>query len=101
KWEKGFGEGKGLDDIGLTSEIMAWLEKALDAYWKDRLYGILEQVGKTSASTVLMRWNKALDDMYGEEISRKYAVCDIALNDDKVSLEAKTWLKSILDAYKM
>ncbi|HAT8826603.1 TPA: MerR family transcriptional regulator, partial [Legionella pneumophila subsp. pneumophila] len=33
--------------------------------------------------------------------SRKYAVCDIALNDDKVSLEAKTWLKSILDAYKM
>ncbi|MBN9228021.1 MerR family transcriptional regulator [Legionella steelei] len=101
KWEKGFGEGKGLDEIGLTPEIMAWLEKALDAYWKDRLYGILEQVSKTPASLILTLWNEALDDMYGEETSRKYAICEIALKDDKVSSEAKTWLKSIVDAYKM
>ncbi|HAU2125191.1 TPA: MerR family transcriptional regulator [Legionella pneumophila] len=96
KWEKGFGEGKGLDDIGLTPEIMAWLEKALDAYWKDRLYGILEQVGKKSSSTVLTLWNEALDDMYGEETSRKYAVYETALNDDKVSPEAKDWRKNLL-----
>lgn len=75
---------------------MAWLEKALDAYWKDRLYGILEQVGKKSSSTVLTLWNEALDDMYGEETSRKYAVYEIALNDDKVSPEAKDWLKNLL-----
>ena len=48
-----------------------------------------------------MLWNKALDDMYGEETSRKYAICEIALKDDKVSLEAKTWLKSISDVYKI
>ncbi|KTD73425.1 MerR family transcriptional regulator [Legionella tucsonensis] len=101
KWEKGFGEGKGLDDIGLTPEIMAWLEKALDAYWKNRLYSILEQIGKAPVSTILTLWDKALDDMYGEETSRKYAVCEIALNDDKVSPEAKAWLKSLLDAYKV
>ncbi|OEH45211.1 hypothetical protein lpari_03833 [Legionella parisiensis] len=80
---------------------MTWLEKALDAYWKHRLYGILEQVGKTPDSNILTLWNKALDDMYGEETSRKYAVCDIALKDEKVSPEAKTWLKSIVDAYNM
>jgi hypothetical protein len=27
KWEKGFDEGKGLDDVGLTPEIITWLEK--------------------------------------------------------------------------
>jgi DNA-binding transcriptional MerR regulator len=96
KWEQGFGEGKGLEEIGLNLETMAWLEKALDAYWKDRFYNILEQVGKTSSSTVLTLWNKALDDMYGFDDSRKQAVYEIALNDDKVSCEAKTWLKSIM-----
>ncbi|TAL62690.1 MAG: MerR family transcriptional regulator [Legionella sp.] len=98
KWEKGFGEGKGLDEIGLTPELMAWLEKALDAYWKDRLYNILAQVGKTPSTTVLTLWNKALDDMYGEETPRKYAVYEIALNDEKVSPEAKAWLKALLDS---
>ncbi|MBI2785320.1 MAG: MerR family transcriptional regulator [Legionella longbeachae] len=98
KWEKGFGEGKGLNDIGLTPEIVVWLEKALDAYWKDRLYGILEQVGKTPAATILTLWNKALDDMYGEENSRKYAIYEIALKDDKVSPEAKAWLKGLLNS---
>lgn len=99
KWEKGFGEGKGLDEIGLTPELIAWLEKALDAYWKDRLYSILEQVGKKPASTLLTLWNKALDDMYGEETVRKKAVYELILKDDKVSPEAKAWVKSLLNSY--
>ncbi len=94
KWEQGFGEGKGLDEIGLTPELMSWVEKATDAYWKDRLYSILEQVGKTPASTILTLWNKALDDMYGEETSRKKAIYKIALNDEKVSQAAKIWLRN-------
>ncbi|MDP3559651.1 MAG: MerR family transcriptional regulator [Legionellaceae bacterium] len=98
KWEKGFGEGKGLDDIGLTPEIMAWLEKALDAYWNDRIYSILAKVGKSPSSTVLALWNEALDDMYGEETSRKKVIYEMALNDNKVSPEAKAWLKTILSS---
>lgn len=98
KWEKGFGEGKGLEDIGLTPELISWIEKATDAYWRDRIYGILEQVGKISSPAVLSLWNKALDDMYGEEIARKKAVYEIALNDDKVSPEAKVWLKNLLNS---
>ncbi|MCL9685355.1 MerR family transcriptional regulator [Legionella maioricensis] len=98
KWEKGFGEGKGLDDIGLTPELISWLEKATDAYWRDRLYSILEQVGKAPSSTVLSLWNDALDDMYGEETSRKKIIYEMALNDEKVSLEAKAWLKNLLAA---
>ena len=98
KFEQGFGEGKGLDEVGLTPEIVSWMDKAMDAYWRDRIYGILKQVGGAPSSTVLTLWNEMLVDMYGEEISRKNTIYELALNDDKVSPEAKTWLKSILDS---
>ena len=98
KWEKGFGEGKGLDDIGLTPELISWLEKATNAYWKDRIYSILEQVGKTPAAHLLTLWNEVLDDLYGEETARKIAVYELVFSDDKVSAEAKIWLKSLLNS---
>ncbi len=95
KWEQGFGEGKGLDEIGLTSEHMAWIEKAVDAYWRDRIYGLLNQVGTIPASTALTLWNEILTDMYGNEESRKSIIYEMALKDDKISHAAKVWLKSI------
>ncbi len=95
KWEKGFGEGKGLKDIGMTPELISWVEKATDAYWRDRVYGILEQVGKAPSSTLLFLWNEALDDLYGNETSRKQIIMETVLNDETVSPEAKAWLKTI------
>lgn len=98
KFEQGFGEGKGLDEVGLTPEIVSWMDKAMDAYWRDRIYGILDQVGKVPSTSVLDLWNEMLVDMYGEESSRKNAIYEIALNDDQVSPEAKAWLRNILDS---
>ena len=95
KWEQGFGEGKGLDEIGLTPEIMAWLEKALDAYWRDRVSAILEQVGTIPSSNVLALWNEMLDEMYGNELERKKIIIDLVLKDDSVSSVAKAWLRSL------
>ena len=93
KFEKGFGEGKGLDEAGLTPEVVSWMDKAIDMYWQDRIYGILDQVGKIASSTVFALWNEILDDMYGDEGDRKNILQEIALKDDKVSPEAKAWLK--------
>ncbi len=98
KFEQGFGEGKGLDEVGLTPEIVSWMDKAMDAYWRDRIYGILDQVGKAPSASVLALWNEMLVDMYGEESSRKNAIYEIALNDDQVSPDAKAWLRNILDS---
>jgi DNA-binding transcriptional MerR regulator len=95
KFEKGFAEGKGLEETGLTSEVVTWLEQAMDAYWQQRIYGILTQVGKTSSSELLTLWNDALDDMYGEDIARKKAIVDVAIQDEKVSSDAKKWLRSL------
>lgn len=95
KWEQGFGEGKGLDEIGLTPEQLSWIQKATDAYWEHRIYELLSQIGTLSPSTAFTVWNEILDEMYGNEEARKSAIYDIALRDDKVSQEAKAWLKSI------
>lgn len=97
KFEKGFGEGKGLDEVGLTPEIVSWMDKAMDAYWRERIYGILQQVGKTSSSTLLTLWNEVLVDMYGDETARQTGIYDLLFKDDKVSPEAKAWLKSIIN----
>lgn len=94
KFEKGFAKGKGLDDVGLTPAIVSWMDKAIDAYWKDRVYSILSTVGTgVSDEAILKLWNDALDDMYGEDNARKKEVYAAALADEKVSEKAKEWLK--------
>ena len=95
KFEKGFAEGKGLDEVGLTPEMVLWLDKAADAYWRQRISSILAKVGKASSSEVLQLWNDVLDDMYGDESERKKAVLTAALHDDNVSEAAKIWLRSL------
>jgi DNA-binding transcriptional MerR regulator len=95
KWEQGFGEGKGLDEVGLTPELMSWIEKATDAYWRDRIYGLLNQVETMPSSAALKHWNDILDDMYGNEEARKIAIYEAAFKDAKISEAAKTWLRSI------
>jgi DNA-binding transcriptional MerR regulator len=96
KFEKGFAEGKGLEEVGLTPEIVSWMDKAMDAYWRDRIYGILNQVGsEASDETIFKLWNEVLDDMYGDDHTRKKEIYDLALADKKVSEKAKEWLKTL------
>ncbi|WED42885.1 MerR family transcriptional regulator [Legionella cardiaca] len=95
KWEQGFGEGKGLDEIGLTPELMSWIEKATDAYWRDRIYGFLNTVETLSSSTAIKLWHEILDDMYGNEEARKIVIYDMVLQDEKVSEVAKAWLRGL------
>lgn len=94
-FEKGFAEGKGLTEAGLTPEMVSWLDKAMDAYWRDRIYGIFAQVGQTSVDVLLHLWTEVLDDMYGDDNTRKTEIYDLALADQKISKEAKAWLKTL------
>lgn len=98
KFEKGFGEGRGLKEVGLTPEIVSWMDKAMDAYWRGRIYGILNKVGSgVSDEAIFKLWNEVLDDMYGEDNARKKEIYDLALADEKVSEKAKEWLRTLRD----
>lgn len=95
-FEKGFGEGKGLEAVALTPETVAWLEVAVDTYWRQRIYSILDQVGKTDSAKVLILWNEVLVDLYGDDPeNRKSAALEMAMVDERVSDAAKKWLLSL------
>lgn len=94
-FEQGFGEGKGLEDVGLTKAMVSWLEKAVDAYWHERIYHTLDKVGKISSASLLQQWHEVLNDMYGEDDNRKKQLYKTALADDRISQAAKDWLKSL------
>lgn len=97
KFEKGFGEGKGLDEVGLTPEMVTWIDRAMDAYWRARIYKVLDLVGSKSSAELLTLWNEIMDDMYGDESERKLEIPGAALQDDRVSSDAKQWLKNIFN----
>lgn len=94
KFEQGFAEGKGLEQHGLTPEIVAWMDKAMDAYLKQRAYTILDNVGKVSSSKLLQSWNELMEEICGEQGDKKAAITAIALQDDNISRQAKEWLKA-------
>ncbi len=96
KMEQGFGEGLGLDDSGFTKENLGWLEKAIDAYWRHRIYSLLDKVSdETSNDALLEPWHEIMDDMYGNEEARKVELVHVALAEEKISDIAKSWLKGI------
>ena len=99
KWEQGFGEGKGLDEVGLTPELFSWIEKAVNAYYEARIHNILDQIGTIPSSALLKLWNEVLDDMYGDDDTIKKErlgiIIEMALKDGSVKPAAKAWLKSL------
>lgn len=102
KFKQGFAEGKGLEDVGLTKESAHWIDKAIDAYWKDRFRKILAKVGSGAPDDEIFHlWNEAVIDLYGDDSTRKKEVYDMALGDDKVSEKAKEWLKVLQELTKV
>lgn len=96
KFEKGFAEGKGLEQHGLTPEIVAWMDKAVDTYWNHRIYDVLKKVGKVSSSQLLQTWNDLMDEICGEQQDeRKATILEAALGDERISQEDRKLLKSI------
>lgn len=95
KFEQGFAEGKGLSDHGLTPELVAWMDKAMNAYLKQRAYSILDKVGNIPSSELLQHWESLMDEICGEQVDRKSIVSSFVLTDKKVSQAAKDWLTSI------
>lgn len=94
KWEKGFGEGKGLDEVGLTRDMVLWMDKAVDTYWRDRIITVLGSVGKVPDESVSKLWQEVLEEMYGNEIARKQEITSLVLAEDVISNKAKDFVRN-------
>lgn len=95
-WEKGFKAGHVGAEHNLSAESVAWLDKAMDAYYRNQIMQILSQVATLSHQSTLKQWEELLTEMYGDEFVLKQEVCHAAMNDDKISQSAKDWLKKYM-----
>lgn len=92
-WEKGFKKGKMDGDRAIEPEIIEWLDQAIDHYWRETIYDLLNQVGKSEDSKLRVQWNKLMDEMYGDSENLKLELIEAAMLDPRVSSDARLWLK--------
>lgn len=96
QFEKGFIQGLGLKERGLTPEIVTWMQKSIAAYWRVRFYELIEGFGVISPEDFLSGWNELMDERCGNDVDHKRRVYDCFLNDDRVPKEVKSWLKKLV-----
>jgi DNA-binding transcriptional MerR regulator len=94
-WEKGFKSGHACEENGLSPASVAWLDKAFNAYYRGLIYGILDQVGKHTSSSVVKLWEDLVIDICGDDQASKKDLIKAALEDSNVSLNAKAWLANV------
>ena len=96
-WEKGFkGDGGAAVDRGMSPEMVIWLDKAMEAYWRQRFAGIFSKIATQSKSEVLQEWNEALEEMFGHDKTLKANFHQMVLDDKDSSEEVKIWVRSLL-----
>jgi len=95
-WEKGFMQGHGADEHGLSAKSVTWLDKAIHASYQAQIYSILNKVGKVPQEEVLKLWEELLVDMCGDEQTLKNELVSEIIQDDHTSQLAKNWLKQWL-----
>ncbi len=93
-WEKGVKSGASKKH-GLSPKGVDWLDKAMSAYYKQRIYTILDQVDAEPSTELLATWHHLLEEMCGESKILKTEIYDAAMEDTKVSAAAKTWLRQM------
>lgn len=87
-WHKGFKGG--FTDV--PQDVVTWLDEAISASYKYRIYAILDQVETSPSDQVLKQWNAILTEMCGDVQSQIDAIYEAAFADDKISAAAKEWL---------
>ena len=94
-WEKGFKKGLMEEDHPLKPEAVQWLDTAIDAYYRGRIYAILEAVETKATPALETQWKALLDEMYGDSEALKQDLINVAQSDPKVGLIARQWIQGL------
>jgi DNA-binding transcriptional MerR regulator len=95
-WEKGFKGGHGEDKHGLSSEGVAWLDRAVYAYQSQRIFEVLNKITTHSPQEVLTLWENLMFDICGNEQKIRHKVYDAILANEKTSQAIKEWIKQYI-----
>ncbi len=100
KFEQGFGEGKGLTEVGLDNQTWLWFEKAVDAYLHAYVGEFLATIGQKSHDELILAWADVLQTIHGHDLPRRARLIETILHSERVSDSAKTWVKQVGDPLK-
>lgn len=91
-WEKGFRQNKMDKDHGITHEMVEWLDKAIGAYYHQRVTEVLSQVNKTEDKKLKAQWQSLLEDMHGFDEKSNQEFVQSLLDNSEITHAAKQWL---------
>jgi DNA-binding transcriptional MerR regulator len=97
-WEKGFKKGKMDGDRALAPEIVEWLDKAIDHYYRERIYTLLDNIELGVTPALLESWNELMTEMFGnsEELKQGAFAAGASENETRIGPNAKKWLQQFL-----
>jgi len=89
-WEKGF--KRGLADKGhlMSPETVKWLDEALFAYYSERIYSLLKDLGY---ETIDDKWQALMKEMFANNKNLELEAVQKILANKNISKSAKDWLK--------
>ncbi|MCD6045843.1 MAG: merR, partial [Gammaproteobacteria bacterium] len=75
-----------------------WLDKAIDNYYRERIYALLAQIELGATSALVQSWNDLMTEMFGdsEELKQAAFAAGTSENESRVGPNAKRWLKQFL-----
>jgi len=91
-WQQGYKKGQMDGDHFIDPEIVEWLDKATDHYYRERIYNLLGQVKQNIPDDLSAQWNALMEEMFGNSQSLKQQVIEEAMLDIQVSDMARKWL---------
>lgn len=94
-WEKGFKSGQMDEEHALPKEVVNWLDKAIDAYYRNRIFSVLSKVETYPHTEVLQAWEELLTDMCGDKQNLRKDIVDAVMKEDGISIAAKNWVRKV------
>lgn len=86
-------KNKEIPNSPIPHDVVMWIDKAMDVYYRERIYGLLDQTETMNLKLLQKSWEDLMEEMYGNEQAKKDALYQAAMTDDKVSEPARKWLK--------
>ncbi|MDP3788525.1 MAG: MerR family transcriptional regulator [Candidatus Chromulinivorax sp.] len=102
-WEKGFKGNKIDDPYAMTSEMISWLDQAIDGYYGQKIQALLLSIQDTVTPETKAAWQDLMDEMSGSNpqvtqkaiINQALFINDQYAVDQQISPAAVKWLTSL------
>lgn len=92
-WEKGFKTGQADVAHSMSAEMVSWLDMAMHAYYSQRIYALLKQVGQKPNEVMSKEWQALMTEMFSNSKDREHDAVNQMLNNPNINDTAKNWLK--------